>query len=584
MTQTTQETNKTSSPAGKPAGTGSSESVFLRVQPPTATPITRSQLPVAFFDLDSMKTRALELAAAGEVEQAIFLYGRIVASASDDGASHFQLAQLLSQADRLADAARSYAKVLSLHPEIAEVHLCLGRTLHELGDPAAARQCFERAVTLDPSSAEALSNLASIYMDVGELQPSEVLLRHAVQLQPDFVAAHCNLGRLLEKRGDTVGATQSFRNALTLDPTHVPTLCNLGFMLDNLGDAPAAVNCYRLALASQPDEPLGLFNLSTHLLAEGDFTAGWRAYEARWLTQQFSASRRPFQQPPWRGEDIAGLRLFLYAEQGLGDTLQFARYARMLADLGAEVILEVQPAVFDTLGTLDGAAQVIEQGMPLPEFDLHSPLMSVPSILHPDCGNPPAGAPYVSANHETANQWSRRMQGNKPRVGLVWSGNPKHSRDRLRSISLSRFEDLLHLSDITFYSLQKGPAAAELAELSQDRRPIDLEHDLRDFTDTAAVIANLNLVITVDTAVAHLAGAMGKPVWILLPRTADWRWLKERTDSPWYPTARLFRQGESGCWDQVLEQVHQELALTFARHGNTPMSGKPCLSPEEIFS
>ena len=559
MTQTTQTTNKTS------------------------PRINRPQLRGASIDLDSMKTRAQQLAATGDVAQAIVLYGRIVACAPDDAASYFHLAQLLFQANRLTDAARSYAKVVALHPEIAEAHLCLGRTLHELGDLAGARQCFERAVTLNPGSAEALSNLASIYMDAGEVQPGEVLLRRAVQLQPDLIAAHSNLGCLLEKRGDTLGATESFRNALTLDPTHAPTLCNLGSMLDNLGDTSAAANCYRLALASKPDDPLGLFNLSTHLLADGDFTSGWRAYEARWLTKQFSATRRHFQQPQWRGEEIAGLRIFLYAEQGLGDTMQFARYVRMLADLGAEVILEVQPTVFNVLRSLDGAAQVIAQGAPLPDFDLHCPLMSLPSILHPRLGHPQADVPYVSAHEETARLWFDRMRGSNPCVGLVWSGNPKHARDRLRSIPLARFEDLLHLPDITFYSLQKGPAAAQVNEVAAGHPSDRPRAGVARLHGYFGVIANLDLVITVDTAVAHLAGAMGKPVWIFLPRAADWRWLKDRTDSPWYPSARLFRQGPSGGWDEVLEQVHQELALAFARRENLPDVGMPRLSPVDYF-
>jgi hypothetical protein len=276
-------------------------------------------------------------------------------------------------------------------------------------------------------------------------------------------------------------------------------------------------------------------------------------------------ARRNFTQPQWLGESIDGARILLHAEQGLGDTLQFVRYAPMVAARGAKVILEV-PAelrrlIENTMTT--GAMQIVTRGSTLPDFDWHSPLLSLPLVFRTDLASIPAPIPYLltepQLTREFAQHFSSHSTNKNLRVGLVWSGSPRHTRDRQRSIPLAQLSSLTEIPGTTFYSLQKGPAAKELLDMPIDMNLVDLSTHLNDFSDTAAAIANLDLLITVDTAVAHLAGALGKPVWILLTRNPDWRWLLDREDSPWYPAARLFRQRTAGDWSAAIDRVQQQL-------------------------
>jgi hypothetical protein len=247
-----------------------------------------------------------------------------------------------------------------------------------------------------------------------------------------------------------------------------------------------------------------------------------------------------FSQPQWQGEPLEGARILLCAEQGLGDTMQFVRYAPLVAARGGEVVLEVQPGLHRLLSRFEGAHEIVSRGRPLPEFRWQCPLLSLPRIFHTDIATIPAAVPYLHANAADVRAWSRRLRREGLRIGLAWSGNPDHSRNRQRSIPLAQLAPLLQLQGATFYSLQKGSPTAQLRDLPATAKLIDLDAEQRDFADTAAIMSNLDLVISVDTAMAHLAGALGKPVWILLRYVPDWRWLLNREDSPWYPTARLF--------------------------------------------
>ena len=495
----------------------------------------------------------------GEMAAALELYRKAAALFPNSSDTHFNLGKTLYEAGRPEECILCYERVLTLKPDDAEAHNCLGRVLHERGDLGLARESYLRAVTLNPEFAEALSNLGALQMDAGEYKTGEAVLRRVIALKPDLWNAHCNLGSILARQGDALGAVAAFRNVLMANPRDLPTLCSLGFTLDALGDEAGAASCFRLALEAQPDSSLARFNLSSHLLLDGNFADGWREYEQRWLVRQFAGKREPFAQPQWRGEPIRGARIYVYAEQGLGDTLQFVRYVPMLAELGAKVILEVQPPLFELLRDLHPAVRVIVKGERPQEVDWHSPLLSLPGAFGTDLSNIPAPVPYLQADAGKCAAWSRRLAADGLRVGVVWTGNPEHTRDRLRSIPFSQFRRLIGVEGTTLYALQKGLTVAQREELASAGKIIDLGAELEDFTDTAAIVANLDLVITVDTSVAHLAGALGKPVWILLPHVPDWRWLRERGDSPWYPTARLVRQTVAGQWDSVLDQVKREL-------------------------
>jgi hypothetical protein len=292
-------------------------------------------------------------------------------------------------------------------------------------------------------------------------------------------------------------------------------------------------------------------------LLQGNLAVGWAEYESRWKVGV--GDDRKLLQRRWKGEPLGGERILLYAEQGLGDTMQFVRYVPLVAKLGGEVVLEVQPALHGLLAHTDAASRVIRRGEMLPEFTWQCPLMSLPLALGTELDTIPARIPYIVPDAERVEAWRERLQKNTRCIGLAWAGNSGHPRDRLRSISLEQLTPLLNVSGTTFYSLQFGSGAEQTKQLPPDVRLIDLGDELKDFANVAAIVANLDLVISIDSAVAHLAGALGKPVWTLLNKGCDWRWFLEREDSPWYPTARLFRQTTPGEWQDVVKRI--EIAL-----------------------
>jgi len=498
---------------------------------------------------------------SGQLDAAILCYRRAASQRPSSPDIHFNLAAALFDSRHFAEAILSYQQVIALQPQDAEAHYSLGVALQETGDFQAAADCYHRALALKPSFPDALSNLGSVTMELGDLDAAEDHLRRCLSLAPQNVNAHCNLGSVLQKKGETLAAIDCFRSALTIDPRHVSTLCNFGTVLDLLGESEGAAQCYRAALAFEPTCDLARFSLSTHLLASGDLANGWREYEARWGTREFRPALRTFTQPQWRGEDIRGARLFVYAEQGFGDTLQFVRFVSMVADRGADIILQVQPSLLRLLRNLHPSVQVIPSGDSVDPatFDWQCPLLSLPLALGIELSNLPASVPYLFPEPGEVESWRERLTASGLRIGLVWCGNPKHTRDTQRSISLDQLLALSGLTNATFYGLQKGPAAEQCATAPTGTPLVNLDEHLKDFADTAAVIANLDLLITVDTAVAHLAAAMGKPVWILIHNAPDWRWLRNRSDSPWYSTVRLFRQKTAGNWNEVFLEVQQAL-------------------------
>ncbi|MGP8260009.1 MAG: tetratricopeptide repeat protein [Acidobacteriaceae bacterium] len=481
---------------------------------------------------------------------------------------HFNLAAMLFQTGHFADAAESYRQATLLRPEHAGAHYSLGVVLQTLKDESSAMQAYISALRINPDLPQALSNLGGLCVDRDDPQAGEGLLRRSIALDPSNASAHCNLANALAKLGNIAGALGSSRNALALDPTSALTLCNLGAHLESFGDAAGAMQCYQAALAAHPDSQLAQYYVGLQHLLSGNFAAGWQGYESRWATPDFRNMRPEILPPQWHGEDIRGSRILLYHEQGLGDTLQFVRYVPRVAALGATVLLKVQPPLVRLLSWFHRAIAVVstesDEGN---DAEWSCPLLSLPRVFGTNLENIPQDVPYLLADPMETHAWAQRLAAHGLRVGLVWAGNPKHARDRLRSIALEQLGRLTRMQGATFYSLQKGPASTDL--VSSPLPIIDLSEHLEDFAVTAAIIAKLDLVICVDTAVAHLAGAMGKPVWLLVAHVGDWRWLKDRTDSPWYPTMRLFRQQATGRWDDVLEQVAWELEA-MANAGQPP--------------
>jgi hypothetical protein len=398
-----------------------------------------------------------------------------------------------------------------------------------------------------------------------------------IALKPGYAEAHNNRGIALRYLKRPEDALASHDRAIALKPDCAEAHYNRGLALQDLRHPEDALASYDKAIALKPDYADAYVSQSFCFLLMGRFEQGWRQYEWR-KKQNKPIAARSYLQPLWLGEqNIEGKTLFIYWEQGLGDLIQFCRYAKLAADLGARVILEAPKSLMSLLATLSGVAQLIEVGSPLPPFDYQIPLLSLPLAFKTTLSSIPATVPYLKGNSEKVRLWRERLgERHKRKVGLVWSGGVRPNQpefwfiDSRRNISLAKLAVLKH-PDVDFYSLQKGePAASELAELIrrdwEGPQIVDFTSQLNDFSDTAALIENLDLVITVDTSTAHLAGALGKPVWILNRYDTCWRWLLNRTDSPWYLTARLYGQEKTGHWDDVMQRIRMDLDVFSAQH------------------
>ncbi len=427
---------------------------------------------------------------------------------------------------------------LTAAPNDAAAMLLLGRVLLARGDTARATSCLARAVTRDPT-AEAVDALGQALAEAGGDADTWVL--------------H---GNALAEQHRHAEALASFEAALSRDPTHADAINNAGAMLMLQRDHAAALQRFDAV----PTDRNARWNAALARLALGDFRGGWAAHEARWAAGQ--VPRRQIESPPWLGEsDLAGRRLLLVAEQGMGDTLQFCRYAALARDRGAEVILDVQSPLTRLLRRIPGIGAVLDQATdPLPAFDLHTPMMSLPLAFGTELASIPAEIPYLVTDPQARARWRERLASLPGRrIGLVWAGAPRPNQpsaartNQRRSMRLADLADLAQLREVSWISLQKGEAAAEIPPWGLHLT--DWTDELQDFADTADLVAELDLVISVDTSVAHLAGALGVPVWILSRHDACWRWLTDRVDSPWYPTALLFQQPAPGDWTSVVQAL-----------------------------
>jgi hypothetical protein len=416
--------------------------------------------------------------------------------------------------------------------------------------------------------------------DLGRAADALASCDHALALEPAYPDAWSNRGNALSDLNEPQEAECCYRRALELAPAFADAWNNLGLTQIDLGQHEAALSSYERVLEVNPDAVETHWNRALCLLQMGDFDSGWRTYEWRWARNRINASRREFAQPLWLGDfSIDGKTILLHAEQGLGDTLQFCRYAALVSKRGAKVVLEVQPELTQLLTTLDGVDQLVEEGGALPHFDCHCPLLSLPLAFGTNLTTIPARMPYLLADADATRRWRDRIDAQmdastngKLKVGLVWAGgNRPHvaelrKNDARRSMTFGHMAPLLDVPNVQFFSLQKGAAAQQRVGTPAERHVIDYTDALHDFADTAALVANLDLVISVDTSTAHLAGALNRPVWILNRFDTCWRWMLERSDTPWYPSATLFRQPALGDWDSVMHAVRDALAVRSAVH------------------
>src|ERR1700674_1208952 len=471
------------------------------------------------------------------------------------------LAFQLQTEGRADEAERLYLDVLGGDPRESTALHQLGLLYRERGHHDKALGYMEAAIRADRGSTEALSNCGLILQDLERHEDAIATFNRAVVIDRRNVAAIYNRGNSLLALERFEEALASYQRVLALEPSHLDALYGRGNALRELRRHDEASASYHAALAIKPDYADVHVNEALMRLRLGDFAEGFREYEWRWRKTEIAALERHFAQPLWLGEGaIAGKTILLHAEQGFGDTIQFVRYARLAAGRGANVILEVQPALQALVQEIDAACTVIGRGEPLPPFDLHCPLLSLPLAFKTDLATIPSQVPYLRAPPGRMAKWQDRLgRQDGLRVGIAWAGSAAYAGDEARSIALARLAPLWSDPSIRLVSIQREPRAADQAILAGHPAVLHVGAELADFADTAAVIATMDAVVSIDTAVAHLAGALGKPVLILLPYSPDFRWMLERNDSPWYPTARLFRQPERRDWGSVIESVRGEL-------------------------
>lgn len=508
-------------------------------------------------NLEAWYQRGLALHALDRDQDAIVSYDRVL-QVTDDAEVHYNRGVALQALGRRKEALSAYDRALSLHPDFPAALNNRGNLLLDLGRADEAHQCLDRCVSQSPKFPEAYNNLALALTALGQHSDALTALDHALALAPAYVEAHLNRSTALLALGRPEDALSGLVQAEQLAPADPKVHHNFGIVLHALNRLDEALARYRKALELQPGYAEAAFHMSLTQLLQGDFRSGWQGYEFRWAIR--GAAPRRLEGPFWRGAAaMAGQRVVLWCEQGLGDAIQFCRYVPLLASQGTEVILEVPADLMSLARTLPGVDTLVAQSEALPAFDAHCPLLSLPLALGTDLETIPDTVPYLAAEPGKVAAWKSRIAGDgKLRIGIVASGNLKHSNDRNRSLALESFSTLMR-DGVDYFLLQKECRRADEDYLRATPAIRDLRPWLTDLSETAAAIECLDLVISVDTSVAHLAGALGKPVWILLPYNPDWRWLMDRPDSPWYPTVRLFRQPTFGDWPTVMADAGKAL-------------------------
>lgn len=512
---------------------------------------------------DAHKTLGRTLHRQGQSEEAVACYRAALSLRPDDADAAIELGNIFHALDRLDDAAWYYRRALAVRPNDAGARNNLGSVLYRRGQFEEAEACYRQALALDAACEPALVNLADVLREQGRLEEAIAWYRRTIALNPNQPGAYNNLGNAHFLLGQADAAIAAFRAALRLRPEDAELHSNLGAAHALLGQSAETIACCRTAIQLRPDYADAHQNLAHVLLQTGEMAEGWREYEWRWEVPPQRSLRRNFTQPQWMGEPGDGRTLLIHAEQGLGDTLQFCRYAPLARERGLRVIAEAPATLIRLLQGQQGIDRLVPAGETLPPFDLHCPMLSLPLALGTTLETVPGGTPYLSADPAGAAAWRARLAPSDragPRVGFAWAGSSRPDSaiaaafDRRRSLAPERLEPLLAIPGLQFFSLQKdGPPAPP------DLPLIDHMGAMQDFADTAALVANMDLVISVDSAVAHLAGAMGRPVCLLDRFDHCWRWLDGRRDSPWYPTLRVYRQPRPEDWDSVLAELAADL-------------------------
>ncbi|SMF43651.1 Tetratricopeptide (TPR) repeat [Azospirillum oryzae] len=515
----------------------------------------------SFMNIQQAFATALGFQQSGQAGEADRLYGEIVAADPQFAPAVNNLGLLRADAGRDWEAVALFRRALSLTPHSLNGWINLGALLVRLGRPEEGVRAYRAAIRLK-SDQPALLNELGVQLERLK-RPEEACdaFGRAVVLAPDDAEIANNHGAMLRMDHRVDEAAARFRRAIVLDPRYAGAYSNLGSAVKDKGIFWEALLAFRRATRLDPDFAGAHWNESLVRLLLGDFVKGWRGYEWRWKHGRLPSPQRSFERPRWDGSPLKGRRLLVYWEQGFGDVLQFVRYLPLLAQAagGQPVYLECQRALLPVLRSLPGTIAV-ETGGPLPDFDVQIPVLSLPALFGTRLETVPSRVPYLSAEPDLAARWGERLAGlSGLKVGIVWAGSPTHGNDRNRSIGLAPFARLASIPGVSLVSIQKGPTEGQAADPPGGFPLLNLSPDIKDFADTAAIIAGLDLVVCVDTSVAHLAGALGVPVWVMVPFAPDWRWMLDRDDSPWYPTMRLFRQDRPGSWDDAMDRLERAL-------------------------
>jgi len=511
-------------------------------------------------DLEKLLRKAVSAHQDGALAQADRLYRTLLTHDPDHFDALHLIGYLSFQRGRFAEALRFLAAAVRRNARSAEALSDLGIAQHAAENYAEALASHDAALVIEPGNATYINRRAAALLRLGRPGEALVELDRILAVQPTHVDALGNRGNVYLKLNRPAEAIADYDAALRAAGEPAQLLTNRAHALRRLDRVDDAVADLRRAIALRPDFAEAHFELGMALLTLGDFAAGWTEYEWRWETGAFAASRRTFSSRQWTGaQNLSGKTVLLHAEQGLGDTLQFVRYVPLVARLGATVILEVQLELLELLAKTAGAARVVARGDRLPPFDLHCPLMSLPRAFAAQEAHAATALPYVAAPADAAQRWGERLPAGAPLIGVAWAGRSTHHNDLNRSLPLASLAPLLRRRDVRFVSLQRDLRERDAAVLREMPDVIDAAPDLHGFTDTAALISRLDAVIAVDTAVAHLAGALGKPLLLLLPYAADFRWLRGRDGSAWYPSARLLRQERFGDWTGALARLATQL-------------------------
>jgi tetratricopeptide (TPR) repeat protein len=515
----------------------------------------------------ALNQRAAALIQQGQFDQAKILLQQALQLEPNNADAQINLANVFVRLEKYDEAIVQYQLALQSQPDHFGAHYILGIALHDKGRLIEAEAHYREAVRLNPNFADTYNSLGLTLMQQGRVDEAVACYHRALHLKPNFLQACNNLGAALGQQDKLDDAINCYRHALRLDPHCAEACNNLGMVLKLKGEFDAALTCFEDTLRLEPRFASAHWNRSVIWLLRGDFERGWPEYEFRWDQPDFG--KRHFVQLLWDGSDLGGKTILIYAEQGLGDTLQFVRYIPLVQQRGGRVIFQCQPPLLRLLANFPGVERLLTQESPLSAFDVHAPLLSLPGIFRTSLTTVPSAVPYLQADPELMQGWKAELatvEGFK--VGIAWQGNPAFRDDRQRSIRLARFARLARVPGVRLINLQKGPGTDQLQEIEGQFPVLDFGSRLDDvagpFMDTAAIIKSLDLVICSDTAVAHLAGALAVPVWVALPLVPDWRWLLEGEDCPWYPTMRLFRQTRHGDWESVFDRIAEELQALVA--------------------